>query len=998
MKKRRLLIPLILLLFVQTAGAQIRYTIANDKWDADSLGNQRAVIEFKGAGNMACAVIRWRRRDSNPQLVRIIVQDAKTLQRVNRVQTLEIKREFGRILFEAVSGKGKYYVYYLPYKNEGRSNYPRGVYLKPDSSVLPIGKTSIGSSTFRENAFCNEIQSIDSFNRVYPMEVIATAAETRRLQKKYASSAFLVFPEDRIYSIRMKYDLPQRWVEKGPADTFNGVAAREELYSFQLGIFALQAVHHLEVGFSELTGPENNKISADHISCINTDGVGYDGKNIRFQIDIPPSSIQALWCTLKIPPGIAPGIYRGFVYLRSAGNPPKRIALSIQVQDILAPDGGGDKPENMTRLNWLNSRMAQENTVIAPYIPLLINDNIIRLLGRKFEVNDDGLPKQISTFFTGEMTGYQEKPNNELAGPIAFHILDAQEREIHFKRRGLQFTKKEAGEIEWKAIGINDSLVMEVAASLEFDGFVSYIVSLRALKDMAFSDITLQIPFHREAAKYMMGLGQKGGYRPEKLDWKWEVASRNQDGAWIGNVNEGLQYSLRDEKYSRPLNTNFYLQKPLLLPDSWGNENKGGISIREKGDTIVANNYSGPRLLKKNEALHFNFNLLITPFHPLNTDFQWETRFYHRYENLEKIKAEGATVVNIHHATAINPWINYPFIEWKKMKAYIDSAHQMGLKVKIYNTIRELSDHAYETFALRSLGHEVYSSGKGGGFSWLQEHLGNDYIAAWFVPEIKDAAIVNSGMNRWHNYYVEGMNWLVQKVGIDGLYLDDVAFDRVTMKRIKRVLTQDGHPGIIDLHSANQYNKNDGFNNSAMLYMEHFPYLNRLWFGEYFDYENNDPAYFLTEVSGIPFGLMGEMLQGDGNLWRGMLYGMTNRLGWSASSDPKPIWDLWNQVGMQGMEMLGYWSGNCPVKTNQEKVLATVYRKKGTALISIASWADTTTLLNLSIDWKRLGVDETKAIIRAPAIKNFQAGGTYAKNEPITIEKGKGLLLVIKEN
>ena len=47
--------------------------------------------------------------------------------------------------------------------------------------------------------------------------------------------------------------------------------------------------------------------------------------------------------------------------------------------------------------------------------------------------------------------------------------------------------------------------------------------------------------------------------------------------------------------------------------------------------------------------------------------------------------------------------------------------------------------------------------------------------------------------------------------------------------------------------------------------MEHFPYLNRLWFGEYFDYEKNKPDFFfLTEVSGIPFGLMGEMLQNDG--------------------------------------------------------------------------------------------------------------------------------------
>lgn len=63
-----------------------------------------------------------------------------------------------------------------------------------------------------------------------------------------------------------------------------------------------------------------------------------------------------------------------------------------------------------------------------------------------------------------------------------------------------------------------------------------------------------------------------------------------------------------------------------------------------------------------------------------------------------------------------------------------------------------------------------YSLPERGGYSWLQEHLHNDYIAAWYVPEFKDAAIINSGMNRWHNYYVEGMNWLVDNIGIDGIY------------------------------------------------------------------------------------------------------------------------------------------------------------------------------------------------------------------------------------
>ena len=127
------------------------------------------------------------------------------------------------------------------------------------------------------------------------------------------------------------------------------------------------------------------------------------------------------------------------------------------------------------------------------------------------------------------------------------------------------------------------------------------------------------------------------------------------------------------------------MQKPLLLPSSWGNENKGGIRITEENDQVVADNYSGARSLKRGDVLYYNFTLLITPFHTINTDFQWKNRFYHRYNNLDSIKATGATVINIHHATPINPWINYPFIEWKKMKSYIDSAHNLGLKVKIYN-------------------------------------------------------------------------------------------------------------------------------------------------------------------------------------------------------------------------------------------------------------------------------------------------------------------------
>jgi hypothetical protein len=987
----------------------IPYSSGDGAWNPDSLGNHRARVRFEGEGSVARLVIPWRRRDDHPEDKCIIIQDARTGQKVRNTKTGVITNERGEIWFEPLSGKGDYYIYYMPYKNEGRSNYPRGVYLKPDT-LASADWLKKADGQVPVNTFTQDIQSVDEINSFFPMEVIATGEESARLIGSDPAASFLVFPEDRMHPIRMKDHLPLRWVRKGAQHSFTDTAARGEWLAFQFGVLAIKEVKELGVQFTALRSAGGNIIPAANITCLNTEGTGYDGKPVHFQVNIPSGKVQALWCGVDLPKGIAAGVYTGTATLLATDGPPSVIQLSIVVTGRQAVEHGIGEPWKQQRLKWLNSTLAQRNEVIAPYTPLKVHGHSISLLGRQVLLSDDGFPAQIQTFFTPEMTGYAREPNALLVAPMRLIVQgtpsgqgsSAAPESLILHRQGLTFTRLEPGTVRWRARSSSRDLSMEVSASMEFDGFIAYRVKLVALRDLSLEEIALDIPFRKEMAKYMMGLGLKGGYRPGQLDWKWDTAHKNQDGAWIGTVNAGLQYSLRDERYIRPLNTNFYLQKPLLLPSSWGNENKGGISLGQKDGTVLVHNYSGERRMKKGESLYYNFNLLITPFHPINTDFQWATRFFHSYKPVDTVRTAGATVVNIHHATAINPYINYPFIEHRKLKAYIDEAHSKGIKVKIYNTVRELSDRAYELFPMRSLGHEIYSTGKGGGFSWLQEHVGEDYIAAWFVPEIKDAALVNSGMSRWHNYYVEGMNWLVQNTGIDGIYLDDVAFDRITMKRIKRVLIRGGHPGIIDLHSANQYNKNDGFNNSANLYMEHFPYLNRLWFGEYFDYEKNGPDFFLTEVSGIPFGLMGEMLQGGGNPWRGMVYGMTNRMPWSDNADPRPIWQLWDEFGMQGSKMVGYWSDNSPVTTGNDKILATVYERKGAALISLASWADTSTQVELRIDWKKLGLDPAKVRALAPELAGIQTPAVFEVTPRgiagLKVEKGKGWMILLKDH
>jgi len=325
--------------------------------------------------------------------------------------------------------------------------------------------------------------------------------------------------------------------------------------------------------------------------------------------------------------------------------------------------------------------------------------------------------------------------------------------------------------------------------------------------------------------------------------------------------------------------------------------------------------------------------------------------------------------------------------------------HKKGQKVKIYYTIRELTNYATEIWALRSLGNEILGDGNGGGYPWLREHFIDGYLPQWyqyFPDKSADASVVNApGDSRWYNYYIEGLAWLVRNVDIDGLYLDDVSYDRRTVKRIRKVLDNIKPGCMLDLHSNTGFSKGP-----ANQYTEYFPYVDKIWFGESFQYDNMPPENWLVEVSGIPFGLMGDMLQGGGNRWRGMVYGMTVRHPWTTEGmkcDPRPVWKIWDQFGIESSNMKGYWEKDCPVTTDQPDIHATVYQKQGESLISVASWAGQPVSFLFQFDWKALGIDSTKAILVAPDIKDFQKGNAFNPGDKIPVQPKEGWLLYLRE-
>ncbi len=998
-----------ILLFIYITGGCLGQNIPyrTGQWNGDEFGNHRALIRVKAKADAIWAHIPWRRQDANPGKKNIILIDGRTGARVKNALPVNVNREYGDLVFQPASGPGDYFAYYMPYKLAGSRNYPNAVYLAPEKTaesewlarngITPGKIQSLDLKKYSQAAVV-EFQSIDEFDSLEPMEVIATAEETKSLLAKYPEARYLLFPEDRKFSIRMTDDLPLRWIQKGPQTVFRGEAARGEYYSFQVGVYAgREDISNVTVLFGDLkNGTSGKAIPAAAFNCINTGGIDWNGEPLKKVIAIAAGKIQPLWCGVQVPADAAPGDYEGMIRVYPKGLPESQITFRLKVTGEVLADAGDGDPYRMSRLRWLDSRLASDDEIVVPFTPLKVEGDIVSCLGRNVVLGKSGLPKQIQSFFAPEMTHLVKDGRDLLAAPFELVVEDAVGAKLTWNDGAVTFVEQKPGAVAWESSRQAGPLSAAIQARMEMDGYLEFKVKMSLSAALEVKDIYLEIPLVEDAANYMMGLGFKGGRRPAEFQWSWDQ-KKNQDALWIGDVNAGLQVSLRAENYSRPLNTNFYLSKPLPMPPSWFNEGKGGCAVKPAADhKVIFKAFSGARTLKPGQDFFFNFTLLLTPFKTIDPKNQWATRFFHAFKPLDEVAATGANTINIHHANDINPYINYPFLRPAEMKAYIDEAHKRGFKVKIYNTIRELSNRAPEIFALRSLGAEIFSHGPGGGYSWLQEHLSGDYIAAWFVPQLKDAAIINSGMSRWHNYYIEGLNWVAKNVGIDGLYVDDVAFDRTTMKRVRKVLDRNRPGAVIDLHSANQYNPRDGFASSANLYLEHFPYINRLWFGEYFDYFGSPPDYWLVEISGIPFGLMGEMLQDGGNPWRGMIYGMTNRLPWSGKN-PAHIWKVWDEFGMADAQMIGYWVARNPVKTDNPDVLATAYVQKDRVLLSLASWAKVPVMCRLKIDWKALGLDPKKAKLRAPAIPDFQFETTFDPSGPIPFEPGKGWLLILSE-
>lgn len=973
------------------AGSEdVPYTVAGARWPA-TLGNHRAVVRVEQKADAVWAHLPWRRRDVAPAEKNVVIVDAATGSEIKNRALAEINREFGDVVFQPPTAPGNYYVYYLPFTENPVLWQYKTEYAKPQVTAEPawLKRHALTADGLRAGQWRTlpaakvlEFQTWSPFHRFDPMEVIATADETKGLVAKHAKRAYLLFPEDRKYPIRMTDDLPLCWIRRGPGDELRGEAQRGEFYVFQVGLYAArQAIEDLSVEISDLRPQQGSPIPASAFHAFNFSGTDWLGRPMTRRVRVPEGKVAPLWFGVQIPKEAAPGAYQATLTFRPKNADPSTVRLLLSVSPEVLEDGGVSDLWRHARLKWLDSTIGLDDEVVAPYTPLVVEGQTVRCLGRSVTFAETGLPGSITS-------GSHEI----LAAPMAM-VVQTGEGPIVWTGGRVKLAQPAPGAVLCESQSSGGPVEMASQAKMEADGYLNYRLTLKASQAVDLKDIRLEIPFRREVAAYMMGLERKGGLRPAAWKWTWNV-DRATNMVWIGDVEAGLHCKLKGPKDTWDIAD----LRAGGIPDSWGNHGRGGATVSEQGESVVFRAYSGPRSVKAGDELEFRFGLLITPVKPLNPS-HWNQRYYHYYAPVvpvETIAKTGANIINCHQGNELNPYINYPFLTTGPMAAYVKDAHAKGMKVKTYYTVRELSNYVAEMWALRSLGDEIFLDGGGGGHSWLCEHLVSHYASAWHQPypngEV-DAAIVTTGLSRWHNYYLEGLAYLVKNVGLDGLYLDGIGYDREIMKRVRKVMDR-ARPGcLIDFHSGNEFGFAGLRISPANKYMEHFPYIDSLWFGEGYDYHSEPPDYWLVEISGIPFGLYGEMLQGGGNPWRGMLYGMTNRLGWGG--DPRPIWKLWDQFGIHEARMIGYWDAACPVKTGHKDILATAYVKRGKALIALASWAPEPVDCRLDLDWPQLGLESQKAHFYAPALEGIQMPALFKPADAIPVLPARGWMLIV---
>ena len=687
---------------------------------------------------------------------------------------------------------------------------------------------------------------------------------------------------------------------------------------------------------------------------------------------------------------------------------PRRSTLSLTVRDKLLADAGDSDLWRQSRLRWLDSTIGLDDEVFPPYTPVTVEGHALPSLAGRCDWPTSAC-RQHHQQLHAKRGRHRRRAAGTAGGADAVGGRDGRRAAVGLAGRG----PKTVADIGGRCLGADQQGAACRDCLPRQDGvrrLRQLQADLKAAEAADLKDIRLEIPLRREIATYMMGLGRKGGFRPDEWQWKWDVDRANNQ-LWIGDVNAGLSCKLKHDR------------GPLGPVQSPGNRVLPGLEQRRPGrlhgrgragDRVLIRAYTGPRHVAAGEELHFNFGLLITPVKTARQGpLAWR---YFRH-----CSASPSTEVAPHAArrssTSIRatpePVHQLPVRTRRQTHAYVARGARPQLKVKLYYTVRELSNYAAEFWALRSLGHEVFLDGPGfrlaDQFETTNRPPGRTRPA---VPGFANTryrlrarlahAFRPRPLRRRHRHHRTLA--LAQLLPRGSQLADPQRRDRRPVPGRHRLRPRDHEaraqgdgprrPGLPDRFPLRQQLPSR-VRPEQLRQPVHgaFPYIDSLWFGEGFNY-NESPDYWLVEISGIPFGLFGEMLQAAATLaGHDLRHDRSPQLRRRSACALETLGRVRHRPGADD-RLLG-------ARLSREDrpardMLATAYVQSGEDAGVAGELGPTSRACRLKIDWKALGLDPQKAHLFAPAISGFQEAafvGPGATRVPVMPARGWSLII-----
>ncbi len=759
--------------------------------------------------------------------------------------------------------------------------------------------------------------------------------------------------------------------------------SRYEFLQTSIAICPNVKLSRLTVEVAPLTNSEGTA-SGNAATCYSTGGIDKFGLPFSNPIDIEEGQIKELLLGFDLQ-GLDVGRYKSTLTFKD-----KFDSFQFEVVIDVNNDEVKDELDNFDyKLEWIGSTLGIDDTIVPPYTPVKVEDRTIEVLGKKILIGTNGLVEQVVGYWNDSLEQEEAVQSALFTAPIEF-ILGRQE--LQEKDFAIAGTDNGA---HITAISENARVRLETNATVDYIGFIKYNIKLIAKEDIPLPGVALKLYFNPDCSKYSMGLGNLGGSFSD-FSFKFDSAN-NQDTLFCGGHKLGCAVKFVASDECEP-----YGSRVFDIPKtSWDNYGRGHIEGKRTKDAIEITADSGLLVLIKGESVNFAFDLMLTPFRP----YDLVKGIDERYAYLDIKKSAEAAIASARRFNAPNLILdsgnrvyqaaNNPILSAKEIADFLIETQRYKAKCALCYDLNYLSSTNTLFKFLSMLDDKLIvntesSVGEIEGLDVRPVMVGSDRVKVGDNKTATDLIFAVDPKSRFCNFYIQSVAEIFKKLNLDGIFLSNTVMDGATARRLRKVLCSGQ---ILGLYISDQRKSEHGNASGFNKHMQLLPYLDKVILSADCG-ANLTPEYYLTELSGLLFGLTTTIVNLP-NPYLGMLHGASAQAG-LGESDPSIIYDIWYKFGIKDAKIMGYWMDNPPIIADKSTVKITTFAKANSCLAVFYNFSDKAEKVVFGIYPEILGFSTLKKQIR---IVTTSGKKVYKKvkdpDEGIMIGAKDGLIIKI---